>query len=144
MIGCVFWLDIGSAVGREHGVTEAQIMDLANYRDSDAFSELQKNVIDYAVALTVTPANATDELVEELRKNLDAVINANTTDASLRKELEGLRDHLELELQRISDAGRRGRHANGCGDGSARRARTAHEASRSFSSPLRSPESRPP
>jgi alkylhydroperoxidase family enzyme len=28
-------------------------------------------VLDYAVALTVTPANATDELVAELRKNLD-------------------------------------------------------------------------
>ncbi len=28
-------------------------------------------VIDYAVALTLTPSNATDELVEELRKSLD-------------------------------------------------------------------------
>ena len=28
-------------------------------------------MIDYAVALTVTPADASDELVEELRKNLD-------------------------------------------------------------------------
>ena len=28
-------------------------------------------MIDYAVALTVTPANATDELVAELRKSLD-------------------------------------------------------------------------
>ena len=28
-------------------------------------------MIDYAVALTVTPSNATDELVAELRKSLD-------------------------------------------------------------------------
>jgi alkylhydroperoxidase family enzyme len=52
-------------------VSEAQIEHLADYRDSDAFSELEKTVIDYAVALTVTPANATDELVAELRKSLD-------------------------------------------------------------------------
>ena len=44
---------------------------MAIYRDSDAFDELQKNALDNAVALTQTPANATDELVAELRKRLD-------------------------------------------------------------------------
>jgi alkylhydroperoxidase family enzyme len=52
-------------------VSEAQIENLSHYRESDAFSELERTVLDYAVALTVTPANATDELVEELRKSLD-------------------------------------------------------------------------
>ena len=52
-------------------MTEDQIADLAIYRESDAFDDLQKLVIDYAVALTVTPAVATDEMVEELRKSLD-------------------------------------------------------------------------
>lgn len=52
-------------------MSEAQIEGLANYCESDAFSDLEKRVIDYAVALTVTPANATDELVAELRESLD-------------------------------------------------------------------------
>ena len=64
-------LDIGSAVGREQGITEAQITDLSTYRDSAAFNDLEKTAIDYAFALTVTPSNATDELVAELRRNLD-------------------------------------------------------------------------
>jgi alkylhydroperoxidase family enzyme len=51
-------------------VTEAQILDLARYRESDAFSALEKTVLDYAVALSQTPANASDELVARLRKEL--------------------------------------------------------------------------
>lgn len=52
-------------------MTEEQIADLSTYQDSDAFDELQKAVLDYAVALTTTPDHATDELVARLRKNLD-------------------------------------------------------------------------
>ncbi len=46
-------------------------MNLSSYRESDAFSELEKIVLDYAVALTKTPADASDELVATLRKELD-------------------------------------------------------------------------
>ena len=45
-------------------------MDLAKYRESAAFSALEKAVLDYAVALTRTPADASDELVESLRAGL--------------------------------------------------------------------------
>ena len=58
-------------MGRELGITEAQIENLSTYQVSDAFSDLQRTVIDYAVALTVTPADATDELVAKLQENLD-------------------------------------------------------------------------
>jgi alkylhydroperoxidase family enzyme len=51
-------------------VTEAQILDLARYRESDAFSALEKAVLDYALALSQTPANASDALVARLREDL--------------------------------------------------------------------------
>ncbi|HKA14286.1 MAG TPA: hypothetical protein VKH41_04655 [Myxococcota bacterium] len=51
-------------------MTEAQILDLTRYRESDAFSELEKAVLDYAVALSRTPANASEELVKRLREDL--------------------------------------------------------------------------
>jgi len=57
-------------VGRKSGISEAQIADIARYRDSDAFSELEKMVLDYAVALTRTPADGGDELVAGLREQL--------------------------------------------------------------------------
>ena len=52
-------------------MTEQQIADLSIYRESDAFDDLQKKVLDYAVALTTTPDSATDELVAELRESLN-------------------------------------------------------------------------
>ena len=45
-------------------------MGLQNHRESDAFTDFEKTVLDYAVALTNTPATATDELVTNLRKEL--------------------------------------------------------------------------
>ena len=51
-------------------MTEAQILDLARYRESEAFSALEKAVLDYAVALSQTPANASDALVARLRDDL--------------------------------------------------------------------------
>lgn len=51
-------------------MTEAQIEGLARYRESDAFSALEKDVLDYAVALSRTPANASEELVARLRAQL--------------------------------------------------------------------------
>ena len=46
------------------------MLSLANYQESDAFSDFEKRVLDYAVALTQTPSNPSDELIEDLRKDL--------------------------------------------------------------------------
>ena len=46
-------------------------MALADYRDSDAFDERERAVLDYAVALTRTPAEDDDALVSALREWLD-------------------------------------------------------------------------
>jgi alkylhydroperoxidase family enzyme len=45
-------------------------MAITRHRASPAFSDLEKAVLDYAVALSETPANPTDELVAELREEL--------------------------------------------------------------------------
>jgi alkylhydroperoxidase family enzyme len=53
------------------GITEEQLRDLACYGESDAFSELEKIALDYAVAMTQTPQDVTDELVADLGKHFD-------------------------------------------------------------------------
>ena len=63
-------MDIGSAVSREIGVTEAQLQDLAQYQESLAFSALEKLVIDYAVAITKTPVEVPDLLFVALQQHL--------------------------------------------------------------------------
>src|SRR5436189_191705 len=42
LVGCPCSMDVGSAVGRAAGVTEAQLRALAEYRRSSRFSELER------------------------------------------------------------------------------------------------------
>ena len=42
-------------MGRELGVTEEQLRDLPRYRESPAFSEQERLVIDLAVEMAKTP-----------------------------------------------------------------------------------------
>src|SRR5687767_5023457 len=46
-IGCEFCIDIGSHLSREAGVTEEQLRDFHSYRETDAFSDLERLVIEY-------------------------------------------------------------------------------------------------
>jgi len=64
-------MDIGSAVGRQQGVTEQQILELAEFETSPAFSSLEKLVLRYAIAMTQTPVEMPDELFEQLRQHFN-------------------------------------------------------------------------
>ncbi len=59
-------------MGRKFGVTDQQLRDLSQYDESDAFSQLEKLVLDLAVAMTRTPADISNELFEELRKSFNS------------------------------------------------------------------------
>ncbi|NED59389.1 carboxymuconolactone decarboxylase family protein, partial [Streptomyces sp. SID10244] len=69
---CEFCLDIGSALARGAGVTEQQMRDLPNFRTSGAYTDLEKSVLAYAEAMTVTPAVGDDlaELRDQLSREL--------------------------------------------------------------------------
>jgi len=60
-------MDIGSAVGRELGITDTQLSELGRYRDSDAFSEHERTVLDLAVAMTTDPVDVPPSLLVRLR-----------------------------------------------------------------------------
>jgi alkylhydroperoxidase family enzyme len=56
-------------VGRRQGISEQQLLDLAHFETSPAFSELERLVLRYAVAMTETPVEVPDELFAELRRH---------------------------------------------------------------------------
>ena len=60
-------MDIGSAVGRKHGVSEQQLLDLDHFETSPVFSELEKLVLRYATLMTETQVEVPDSLFVELR-----------------------------------------------------------------------------
>jgi hypothetical protein len=47
-------------VGRKQGVTEQKLLELAAFETSSAFTELEKLVLRYAVAMTQTPVEVPD------------------------------------------------------------------------------------
>ncbi len=60
-------MDIGSAVGRKQGVSERQLLELADFEHSDAFNDLERAVLRLATHLTLTPAEVPDEVFDALR-----------------------------------------------------------------------------
>jgi alkylhydroperoxidase family enzyme len=64
-------MDIGSAVGRANGITEAQLAALPTFETSDVFSADEKIVLRLAVGMTKTPVEVTDDLFRELRARFD-------------------------------------------------------------------------
>jgi alkylhydroperoxidase family enzyme len=71
IVNCEFCCDIASSIARDAGITEAQLLALARYRESDQFSELEKLVLDYASAISRTPAHVSDALFAALREHFD-------------------------------------------------------------------------
>ena len=69
VVNCEFCCDIASSIARENGITEAQLLALPNYRDSDEFSALERLVLDYASAISRTPTRVTDELFAAMREH---------------------------------------------------------------------------
>ncbi|HEX7056841.1 MAG TPA: carboxymuconolactone decarboxylase family protein [Bacilli bacterium] len=68
---CEYCIDLGSQISRQLGLSDDELLALPNYRESSLFSELDKLVLDYAVAMSRTPVGVTDDLVAKLREHLD-------------------------------------------------------------------------
>lgn len=71
IVGCEFCIDIGSTLARYSGVTEDQLRDLSNYRESEAFSSLEKLVLDYAVEMARAPVVISQNLFDALGERFD-------------------------------------------------------------------------
>ena len=97
-------MDIGSAVGRAAGVSEAQLRELPVYRESAAFSPLERLVLDYAVAMTTTPVEVPDALFAALSEHFDDAQLVELTAAIAWENYRARFDHaLDIEAQGFSE-----------------------------------------
>jgi len=71
VVGCEFCVDIGSMLGKGLGITDYQLRALPRFRESAAFSPLEKLVLEYAAGMSGTPAAVPDRLFGELRGYFD-------------------------------------------------------------------------
>jgi alkylhydroperoxidase family enzyme len=66
MIGCSFCLDFGYFMAQNEGLDMVKARAVPRWRESDLFTPLERHVLAYAEAMTVTPPEVTDELSERL------------------------------------------------------------------------------
>lgn len=72
LVGCSFCLDLGYFMAHNEGLDEAKAREVPRWRDSDAFSPLERDVMEYAEAMSQTPPTVTDELSAGLLDALGA------------------------------------------------------------------------
>jgi len=60
-------VDINSAGGRDAGISDAQLEDLAGFEASANFDSREKAVLRYAEGMSRTPADVSDAVFEEIR-----------------------------------------------------------------------------
>jgi 4-carboxymuconolactone decarboxylase len=102
---CEYCIDIGSQIAHRGGISEQQLLELPRYRESEHFDELEKLVLDYAVGMSRTPVEVSDELFARLRSHFD---DAQIVELTNIVALENMRGRFNLALGIASSGFREG------------------------------------
>lgn len=62
LVGCGFCLDFGYFHAHNKGLDLTKAREVPRWRESDVFTPLERDVMEYAEAMTLTPPTLTDEL----------------------------------------------------------------------------------
>ncbi|MGH9018710.1 MAG: carboxymuconolactone decarboxylase family protein, partial [Acidimicrobiales bacterium] len=71
-IGCGFCLDLGYFQAANTGLDVVKARQVPRWRESDLFTPLERDVLEYAEAMTRTPTAVTDEVSQRLLDGLGA------------------------------------------------------------------------
>lgn len=72
LVGCSWCLDFGYFMAHNEGLDEAKAREVPRWRESDAFTSLERRVMEYAEAMSQTPPAVTDEMSAALLEELGA------------------------------------------------------------------------
>jgi AhpD family alkylhydroperoxidase len=72
VIGCSFCLDLHYFMTHNRGLDEAKAREVPRWRQSAAFTPLERRVMEYAEAMSQTPPAVTDEMSAALLSDLGA------------------------------------------------------------------------
>ena len=72
LVGCSFCLDLGYFMAHNKGLDEAKAREVPRWRESAVFTPLERDVMEYAEAMTATPPAVTDQMSARLLERLGA------------------------------------------------------------------------
>jgi AhpD family alkylhydroperoxidase len=72
LVGCSFCLDLGYFQAHNEGLDERKAREVPRWRESDVFTPLERDVMEYAEAMSQTPPTVTDEMSAGLLDRLGA------------------------------------------------------------------------
>ncbi|MBV8360892.1 MAG: carboxymuconolactone decarboxylase family protein [Deltaproteobacteria bacterium] len=93
-------MDINSAVGREAGISDEQLADIAIFETSQHFDHREKVVLRYAEGMTRTPAEVSDAVFEDLKT---LFTTAQIVELTAAVALENFRARFNCALKIESD-----------------------------------------
>ena len=72
LVGCTWCLDFNYFMAGNHGLDVDRAREIPRWRESEVFTPLERQVLEYAEAMSQTPPTVTDELVAGLQEALGA------------------------------------------------------------------------
>jgi AhpD family alkylhydroperoxidase len=72
LVGCGFCLDLGYFQAHNEGLDVTKAREVPRWRESDVFTPLERDVMEYAEAMSQTPPTVTDEMSARLLDQLGA------------------------------------------------------------------------
>lgn len=103
-IGCSWCLDFGYYLAHDKGLDLHKVREVPRWRESEVFTDLERDVMEYAEAMSATPPTVTDEMVARLRAALgDAAVVELTAMVAIENERSRLNAAMGLASQGYSD-----------------------------------------
>jgi alkylhydroperoxidase family enzyme len=72
LVGCSFCLDLGYFQAHNENLDVAKAREVPRWRESDVFTPLERDVMEYAEAMAQTPPTVTDDMSARLLEKLGA------------------------------------------------------------------------
>ncbi len=79
LVGCSWCLDFGYFHAHNEGLDEAKASEVPRWRESPVFNALERDVMEYAEAMSETPPRVTDDLSARLLEQLGAAAMVELT-----------------------------------------------------------------
>jgi AhpD family alkylhydroperoxidase len=104
VIGCSWCMDFGYFLAHTKGLDAAKVREVPRWRESEVFTDLERDVMAYAEAMTLTPPTVTDEMVASLDERLGhAAVVELTMMVAIENERSRFNSAMGLASQGFSD-----------------------------------------